>query len=95
MDKDVEVHFSTVCKTKHFVMDQIIEKSPAWIQFPSTARQINGTKILRQSHFKLPTVIGAMECTPSEITIVTSLCYGDEYVNRKGYTSIKVQPSYL
>lgn len=87
--EDIGVHRSTVCKTVNFVMDQIIRRANDWIHFPSTAREMNEARVLWQTRFHMPSVIGALDCTHVEINKPS--IFGDEYVNRKGYTSINVQ----
>lgn len=39
--EDFGVHRSTVCKTISYVMDRVVDRSPTWIRFPSTAVEIN------------------------------------------------------
>lgn len=87
--EDFGVHRTTICKTVNAVLDSIIEKAANWIKFPSTVQEVNDAKLLWQTRFNLPTVIGALDCTHIEIKKPTR--YGDEYINRKGYASINVQ----
>lgn len=87
--EDLGVHRTTVCKTINEVLDSIVEKAPNWIKFPSTIQEVNEAKLLWQTRFNLPTVIGALDCTHIEIKKPT--LFGDEYINRKGYASINVQ----
>ncbi|XP_046666759.1 putative nuclease HARBI1 [Homalodisca vitripennis] len=46
-------------------------------------------KVLWQRHYRLPSVIGALDCT--QIEIQKPGLHGDEYICRKGYPSINVQ----
>lgn len=87
--EDVGVHRSTACKTISYVMDRIIDKSHKWIHFPATAAEVNEAKVLWQRHFRLPNVIGALDCTHVKIT--KPKLHGDEYINRKGHVTINVQ----
>lgn len=86
---DVGVHRSTVNKTISYVMDQIVEQSHNWIKFPTTVAQMNEAKALWQRSYRLPTVIGALDCT--QVEILKPGLHGDEYICRKGYASINVQ----
>lgn len=87
--EDIGVDRSTVCKNINYVMDRILEKANNWIYFPSTVQDINNAKVMWQTRFNLPTVVGALDCT--HIEIKKPSVFGDEYVNRKGYASINVQ----
>jgi hypothetical protein len=87
--EDVGVERSTVCKTVDYVMDRILLKANDWIKFPSTIEEINTAKAQWQTRFRLPTVIGALDCT--HVEILKPNVHGDEYINRKGYASINVQ----
>lgn len=87
--EDIGVDRSTVCKNINYVMGCILEKVDNWIHFPSTVQEINNAKVMWQTHFSLPTVLGALDCTHIEINKPSM--FGDEYINRKGYASINVQ----
>ncbi|XP_046674568.1 putative nuclease HARBI1 [Homalodisca vitripennis] len=87
--EDVGVDRSTVCKTFHYVMDCITDRAHHWIKFPNSVRKINDAQLLWQTRFRLPSVIGALDCT--QIEILKPRLFGDEYVCRKGYPSINVQ----
>lgn len=89
VSEDFGVERSTVSKTINYVINHIIEKADNWIHFPNTIMEINNAKMLWQTRFELPTVIGALDCTHVEILKPSG--FGDEYVNRKGYASINVQ----
>lgn len=87
--EDVGVDRSTACKTIHYVMDKIFDRAQNWIKFPNTVREINDAQLLWQTRFRMPSVIGALDCT--QIEILKPRLFGDEYVCRKGYPSINVQ----
>ncbi|XP_046688202.1 putative nuclease HARBI1 [Homalodisca vitripennis] len=87
--EDVGVHRTTACKTVSYVMDKIIDRANFWIHFPATVEEINEAKIQWQRNFRLPTVIGALDCT--HVQIKKPNLHGDEYVNRKGCITINVQ----
>lgn len=87
--EDIGIHRTTACKTINSVLNNIIEKAGNWIHFPSTVEEMNEAKILWQSRFRLPTVVGSVDCTHIEIKKPTH--FGDEYINRKGFASINVQ----
>lgn len=87
--EDFGIHRTTVGKNFTYVMDNIFTKAHNWIRFPRTPVDINGAKLLWQTRFKIPTVIGAVDCTHIEIQKPHQ--FGDEYVNRKGYSSLNVQ----
>lgn len=86
---DVGVERSTVCKTFSNVLDVIVERSQNWIKFPTTHADMEQAKEEWSSKYRLPTAIGAIDCT--HVCIVKPTHFGDEYVNRKGKTSINVQ----
>ncbi|XP_066257999.1 putative nuclease HARBI1 [Euwallacea similis] len=83
------VHQSTVSRTIDYVPKIIFEKASDWIKYPNSSEEIVEAKSLWQKSFTFPTVIGAIDC--SHITIEKPKLYGNEYVNRKGITSINVQ----
>lgn len=87
--QDLGVHRSTANKTISYVLNRIVDRSHNWIKFPTTAATMNDAKVLWQRRFRLPTVIGALDCTQIEITKPRD--HGDEYICRKGYASINVQ----
>lgn len=87
--EDLGVDRTTVCKTIDNVMDKILLKASDWIKFPSTIQEVNAAKVQWHRRFRLPTVIGSLDCTHVEIKKPS--VHGDEYVNRKGYASINVQ----
>lgn len=59
--EDVGVDRTTVCKTINYVMDQILLKAEDWIKLPATFQEVNAAKLLWQRHFRLPTVLGALD----------------------------------
>lgn len=87
--EDFGIERSTACKTFHFVMDRICDRANHWIKFPTSPREVNEAQLLWQTRFRLPSVIGALDCT--HIEILKPAQFGDEYVCRKGYPSINVQ----
>lgn len=60
-----------------------------WIKFPQTNSEVTKAKEDWQKKFKIPSVIGAIDCT--HVRISKPSINGDEYVNRKNYTSLNVQ----
>lgn len=86
---DFGVSRSTVSKTFSFVLDKINLKAHEWIHFPLTANEIEAEKRKWSTRFKMPCVIGAIDCTHLEIK--KPKYYGDCYLNRKKYASINVQ----
>ena len=87
----VGVHRTTVNKTISNMINRIVEQSHNWIRFPSTADEMKEANVLWQRHFRLPTVIGAVDCTHIEILKPGQALHGDEYICRKGYPSVNVQ----
>ncbi|KAK9870618.1 hypothetical protein WA026_008178 [Henosepilachna vigintioctopunctata] len=65
--QDVGVHRTTANKTIRYVMSRVVEQSHNWIRFPTTAEDMTEAKVLWQRHFRLPSVIGALDCTQIEI----------------------------
>ena len=87
--EEIGVHQSTVSRTVTFVAEKIIEKAHFWIKFPSNNEDLRISKTNWQHRFNFPTAIGALDCT--HVRIPKPSNHGDEYVNRKGFTSINVQ----
>lgn len=87
--QDMGVHRTTANKTIRYVMSRVVEQSHNWIRFPTTAEDMNEAKVLWQRHFRLPSVIGALDCT--QVEIQKPGLHGDEYICRKGYPGINVQ----
>ncbi|KAK9882772.1 hypothetical protein WA026_023194 [Henosepilachna vigintioctopunctata] len=63
----VGVHRTTANKTIRYVMSRVVEQSHNWIWFPTRAEDMTEAKVLWQRHFRLPSVIGALDCTQIEI----------------------------
>lgn len=61
--EDFGVDRTTVCKTVNYVMDQIILKAQDRIKFPSTMQDMYSAKFEWKRRFRLPTVVGALDCT--------------------------------
>ncbi|CAH1987524.1 unnamed protein product [Acanthoscelides obtectus] len=87
--EDYEIHRTTACKTVSLVLNKVCQKADHSITFPTTVSELNDAKVKWQSRFTIPTVIGALDCT--HVKIKRPGRFVDEYVNRKGYTSINVQ----
>lgn len=66
-----------------------MEKAHIWIRFPTSQNEIVEAKQQWQEKFQFPSAIGVIDCT--HVRILRPHVHGDEYVNRKGYTSINVQ----
>lgn len=57
---------TTVCKT----LENVINKIKLWrshIKFPSIVEEINNAKAEWRMKFRIPTVMGALDCTHTEI----------------------------
>ncbi|KAK9879541.1 hypothetical protein WA026_006611, partial [Henosepilachna vigintioctopunctata] len=65
--QDVGVHRTTANKTIRYVVSRVVEQSHNWIRFPTTAKDMTEAKVLWQRHFRLPSVIGAHDCTQIEV----------------------------
>ncbi|KAK9887433.1 hypothetical protein WA026_022368 [Henosepilachna vigintioctopunctata] len=72
--QDVGVHRTTANKTIKYVMSRVVEQSHNWIRFPTTAEDMTEAKVLWPRHFRLPCVIGAVDCTQIEIQIESLGC---------------------
>ncbi|KAK9869584.1 hypothetical protein WA026_003336 [Henosepilachna vigintioctopunctata] len=59
--QDVGVHRTTANKTVRYVMSRVVEQSHNWIRFPTTAEYMTEAKYLWQRHFRLASVIGALD----------------------------------
>ena len=86
---DMGVDRTTICKTISRVTEEIIKKSHEWIKFPETQGELDEAAAKWQSRFKIPTVIGALDCT--HVEILKPKHFGDNYINRKGYPSLNIQ----
>lgn len=87
--EDFGVHHTTICKTINNVADCIFEKAHNWIKFPSSLDAMEEARIKWSNRFEIPTVIGALDCT--HIQIKKPPEFGDDFINRKGFSSINVQ----
>lgn len=87
--EDAGVHRTTVCKIIKSVTEKIILQINNWIQFPTTIESMHAAKLDWNAKFKIPNTIGAIDCT--HIHIPKPKDHGEEYINRKGFTSINVQ----
>ncbi|KAK9882295.1 hypothetical protein WA026_020404 [Henosepilachna vigintioctopunctata] len=65
--QDVGVHRTTVNNTIRYMMSRVVEQSHNWIRFPITAEDMTKAKVLWQRHFRLPSVMSALDCTQIEI----------------------------
>ncbi|CAH2004989.1 unnamed protein product [Acanthoscelides obtectus] len=84
---DLDVNQSTVSRTLITVSEAICSKRNNWITFPNT-NDLLGVAINEWASTKrMPSVIGAIDCTHGKIT--KPRIHGDEYVNIKGICSIK------
>lgn len=86
---DFGVHRITVSKTFNFVLNKINDKAHEWIHFPQNNYEIEAEKQKWNRSNKIPSVIGAIDCTHVEIKKPKN--FGDCYMNRKKYASINVQ----
>nr|CAI5865484.1 unnamed protein product [Callosobruchus analis] len=66
-----------------------MQKAHLWITFPTTNGEICETQHLWQQVYTFPAAIGVPDCT--HVRISKPVQFGDEYINRKGFTSINVQ----
>lgn len=87
--EDIGIHQSTVSKTITNVSQKIFDKSHYWIKFPSLPNEIMEAKREWQLRYNFPSAVGAIDCT--HILINKPHEHGDEYVNRKGLTTLNVQ----
>jgi hypothetical protein len=91
--KEVGIHRSTVSKVVASTLEKIIENAPQWIVFPNTREQVARAKHEWASVRGFPCTIGAIDCTHVRIDKPQTTAFADEYINRKGYSSINVQVS--
>lgn len=87
--QELHVHQSTVSRIIDEVSDLAVQKVNVWVKFPCNQGEINAAKLGWQERFQFPSCIGVVACT--HVKIVKPTNHGDEYVNRKGFTSINVQ----
>lgn len=91
--KEMGVHRSTISKTIMSTLKKISEKGDQWIVFPHTKEEINRAKIAWANKKGFPCTIGAIDCTHVKVHLRNAE-FRDEFINRKGYTSINVQVSF-
>lgn len=87
--EDFGLHRTTVNKIFNDVLKKITSKAGDWIHFPQTADEVNDAKEKWRNKFKMPSVIGIVDCT--HVEIAKPKAFGDSYINRKGYASLNVQ----
>lgn len=71
------------------VVDRIIAHGNEWIKFPTTNREIVVAKQLWQRKYTFPSAPWVIDYT--HIEIMKSKLLGDEYINRKGRSTLNVQ----
>ncbi|CAH2007108.1 unnamed protein product [Acanthoscelides obtectus] len=86
---DVGIHQTTVSKIIDKVSREICSKKNQWVKFPATGAMFNRAKDEWAAHNTIPHVIGAIDCT--HVKIIKPYVHGDEYINRKGVSTINVQ----
>ncbi|XP_057670171.1 putative nuclease HARBI1 [Diorhabda carinulata] len=67
---------STVSRTFSSVLDKIVSKSEDWIKFPRTIEDMDQANADWASKFRIPTVIGAIDCT--HVHIIKPSEFGDD-----------------
>lgn len=87
--QELGVSQATVSRTVNTVVDSIIAHANEWIKFPTTNREIAEAKQLWQRKYTFPTAIGVIDCT--HVGILKPKLHGDEYINRKGKSTLNVQ----
>lgn len=87
--EDTGVKQSTVSKTIYSVIDAILRKADIWIKFPKTVHEFESAKDEWQERYTFPSAIGAVDCT--HVPIKKPSIHGDDYINRKGVSTINVQ----
>ncbi|CAH2000150.1 unnamed protein product [Acanthoscelides obtectus] len=71
------------------VVNSIVAQSNEWIKFPNTNHELMKAKRIWLSMYEFPTAIGVIDCT--HIGILIPNRHGDEYINRKGKSTLNVQ----
>ncbi|XP_030751003.1 putative nuclease HARBI1 [Sitophilus oryzae] len=79
----------TVSRIYHEVLEQLVQPVGEWIRFPNTENQIMQAKEKWLTRFHFPTAIEVIYCM--YIRILKPAQFGDEYIHRKGFSSINVQ----
>ncbi|CAH2008231.1 unnamed protein product [Acanthoscelides obtectus] len=87
--QELGVSQATVSRTVDRVVNSIVAQSNEWIKFPTTNHELTKAKRIWQTMYKFPTAIGVIDCT--HIGILKPNRHGDEYINRKGKPTLKVQ----
>nr|CAI5816932.1 unnamed protein product [Callosobruchus analis] len=78
-----------VSKTINDVADRIFAKAHGWIKFPSDLEgSMEKARSKWSKRFQIPTVIGVLDCTRVQIGKPSD--FGDEFINRKGFSSIYI-----
>ncbi|XP_047116158.1 putative nuclease HARBI1 [Schistocerca piceifrons] len=89
ISEEMGIHQTTVSKTVSSVSNKIMKKADLWIKFPSSTHDIIVTKNEWLQKCKFPSPVGVIDCT--HVRIPKPVQFGDEYINRKGFTSTNVQ----
>lgn len=87
--EELGVEQSTVSRTVKYVVQKVVDQADRWIRFPTTENSIMEAKQLWQTRFRFPTAIGVIDCT--HVGIEKPGLHGDEYINRKGKSTLNVQ----
>ncbi|CAH2017008.1 unnamed protein product [Acanthoscelides obtectus] len=87
---DFGIERTTVCKTVDYVVQKIMEKAGQWILFPTTERDLNEAKTSWMAKYRIPTVIGPLDCTHIQVK-KSDEQFGGEYINGKNVASLNVQ----
>ena len=89
--EDVGIHQTIISKTFHNEAAKIVEKGNTWLKFPESVEEMEAAKAGWRSKYSFPCAIGTLDCT--QIPIKKPSSHGDEYVNRKGFSSLNVRTS--
>nr|CAI5833680.1 unnamed protein product [Callosobruchus analis] len=87
--EDLGLHHTTVPKSINDVADRIFAKAHQWIKFSSDLEGMEEARSKWSNRFQILTVIGALDCTHVQIEKPSD--FGDESINRKGFSNINVQ----
>ncbi|CAC5400795.1 HARBI1 [Mytilus coruscus] len=79
---------STVSRTIHSVSNALVRRAPKFIKFPS-GHVIEENKVKFNAVANFPNVLGLIDGT--HVRIIAPSQHEEQFVNRKGYHSIKVQ----
>lgn len=83
------VERSTVSKICWSVCEQIAAIAPEYVKFPRTEEEFRHAQNEWRQHMRFPRAIGAVDC--SHVSVSKPNRHGDEYINRKGFSSLNVQ----